>query len=473
MQCPVFEPSVEVVKTSDAPAVGLAAGDTVTYTITATNTSAVTQSDITIQDALPGGTTYVAREHERHRTGRDNVDVRRQLLDRRLRWEQGSVSWDPDWVEVNESDGAGSGDIRVMSHLGSNALRLQDRSEGARRAVNLAAFDTVTMIFDYSRSGLDDANDYVSVQASSNGTTWTELDRIAGPGTDPIYRTMSVDLTGYRTAGAAIRFLTSNTMGGSDAVFIDNVVIEGTTVDTETRTNQTGDPTPLLDGTPPTLVMPADLFSLPPGESISVTFQAVVDEVLDPSITEITNRAFVATDLQPTFDVSEVTDPVARPSLALAKTLAANADEDGSNSVSVGDTLQYEFTAVNDGDLELSGVAIDDPLPGLSSLSCAPLQPTTLVPGATLTCTATYVVTQADVDAGGIVNTATVEGTAPHGAPVADPSTATTPINRVGSVTVVKSLETDPTGIGAGDTLDYTFTSHQHGHRDIGCDHRR
>ena len=455
---PVFEPSVEVVKTSDAPAVGLAAGDTVTYTITATNTSAASQSDVTIQDALPGGTTYVAESTSvtgpvvTVSTYGDNFSTGG------FGGSTGSSPWDPDWVEVNESDGAGSGDIRVMSHLGSNALRLQDRSEGARRAVNLAAFDTVTMIFDYSRSGLDDANDYVSVQASSNGTTWTELDRIAGPGTDPIYRTMSVDLTGYRTAGAAIRFLTSNTMGGSDAVFIDNVVIEGTTVDTETRTNQTGDPTPLLDGTPPTLVMPADLFSLPPGESISVTFQAVVDEVLDPSITEITNRAFVATDLQPTFDVSEVTDPVARPSLALAKTLAANADEDGSNSVSVGDTLQYEFTAVNDGDLEVSGVAIDDPLPGLSSLSCAPLQPTTLVPGATLTCTATYVVTQADVDAGGIVNTATVEGTAPHGAPVADPSTATTPINRVGSVTVVKSLETDPTGIGAGDTLDYAFT---------------
>ena len=41
--------------------------------------------------------------------------------------------------------------------------------------------------------------------------------------------------------------------------------------------------------------------------------------------------------------------------------------------------------------------------------------PATLAPGASLSYTATYVVTQADIDAGGLSNTATVVGTPPSG----------------------------------------------------------
>ena len=57
-------------------------------------------------------------------------------------------------------------------------------------------------------------------------------------------------------------------------------------------------------------------------------------------------------------------------------------------------------------------MTVTDPMPGLSAIACPA---TTLAPGASETCTATYTTTQADVDAGSITNTGTATGTPPTG----------------------------------------------------------
>ncbi len=96
--------------------------------------------------------------------------------------------------------------------------------------------------------------------------------------------------------------------------------------------------------------------------------------------------------------------------LGLEKSLLSNADEDRSGTVSLGDTLTYSFVATNTGNVTLTGVTIvDGTLPGLSALICTPPQPATLAPTQTLNCTATYVVTQADAEAGQIDNLATAD----------------------------------------------------------------
>jgi uncharacterized repeat protein (TIGR01451 family) len=158
-----------------------------------------------------------------------------------------------------------------------------------------------------------------------------------------------------------------------------------------------------------------------------------------------------------TADVTLVAPPV--PALSLAKSLSANADEDGSGDVSEGDTLTYSFVATNSGTANLTNVSISDPLPGLSALSCTPSQPASLAPGARLECTATYVVTAADVIAGVINNTATA------GSDQTDPvnDSETVSINTP-ALSLMKSLSANADEDGSGDvslndTLTYSFVA--------------
>ena len=164
----------------------------------------------------------------------------------------------------------------------------------------------------------------------------------------------------------------------------------------------------------------------------------------------------------------ESVSPPQNPSIALVKTLASNADEDGSGDVSVGDTLTYQFVATNDGDVTLDLVTVTDPLPGLSALSCAPGAGASLAPATTMTCTATYSVTQADVDAGSIDNTATVTSERPGGDPgdpaddVTDTDDLSVGIPAVPEIQLTKSLtgnaDEDGSGdVSVGDTLSYEF----------------
>jgi len=93
--------------------------------------------------------------------------------------------------------------------------------------------------------------------------------------------------------------------------------------------------------------------------------------------------------------------------LTLDKSLSSNDDEDDSKTVTVNDTLHYDFVAANAGNVTLTNVMIVDPLIGLSALDCDVAQPAMLAPGESLTCSATYVVATGDVIAGSIDNTAT------------------------------------------------------------------
>jgi uncharacterized repeat protein (TIGR01451 family) len=98
--------------------------------------------------------------------------------------------------------------------------------------------------------------------------------------------------------------------------------------------------------------------------------------------------------------------------------------------------LTYHFTVTNRGNVTLDPVTVTDTMPGLSPISCPD---TSLAPAAFETCTATYMTTQADLDAGGITNTASVSGTPPSGPPAKDNGTATTPAIENPTLTIIKS----------------------------------
>ena len=128
------------------------------------------------------------------------------------------------------------------------------------------------------------------------------------------------------------------------------------------------------------------------------------------------------------------------------------------NYATVGEMISYTITVTNTGNVTVTGVVVSDPLADPGSIVCAPATPLTLLPGQSTTCTAIHTVTQADIDAGSVVNTATAAGTDPGGNPVTDPSNpVTVPAVQTPALTTVKSSTTTNYAL-VGDVIRYTIT---------------
>ena len=156
-----------------------------------------------------------------------------------------------------------------------------------------------------------------------------------------------------------------------------------------------------------------------------------------------------ATDVDALF----IPGPPRNPNLSLTKTASPT------SYTGPGETITYTFVATNTGNVTLTSAAISDPKPGLSALACTPGQPTTLAPGASLTCTATRTTTQGDVNAGSVGNNATVTGSPPFGPPIFRPGSVTIPgPTRAPAIDLVKTA--NPVAVdSAGDLVTYTFVA--------------
>lgn len=163
-----------------------------------------------------------------------------------------------------------------------------------------------------------------------------------------------------------------------------------------------------------------------------------------------------------TFETDDPTETslTQAPLISLVKSISSAAL---STPPQVGDVISYAFAITNTGNVTLNDIALTDAVAGVV-ISNPTNWTGPLLPSATNSTafTATYALTQADINAGTFVNTARVQGTGPGvgGAPttVNASSTATQPVARTSSLTVVKSatptLTTPP---AAGDVIGYTF----------------
>lgn len=147
------------------------------------------------------------------------------------------------------------------------------------------------------------------------------------------------------------------------------------------------------------------------------------------------------------------------------------------NEAKAGTTLTYSFKISNDGNIPINGVSIDDGLHGLSSISIDWHGHDGTIPaGSSVTGTATYKVTQEDVDAGKVDNSATASGTDAHGGRLSKTSTVSTKIERTGKLETVKSVDAKSlTGdrAKAGTVLTYTVAVRNTGNvtlRNVACD---
>ncbi len=95
---------------------------------------------------------------------------------------------------------------------------------------------------------------------------------------------------------------------------------------------------------------------------------------------------------------------------------------------------------------------------------------TTLAPGATTTCTKTYTLTQADVDAGHVANTATAAGTPPTGSPVTATDDTDSPITAGPAITLDQAGRSPD---GNTRRFDHRLHVHREEHRQRDPDLRR
>ena len=169
---------------------------------------------------------------------------------------------------------------------------------------------------------------------------------------------------------------------------------------------------------------------------------------------------------------SVVVPQPAAPSVAIEKTATVTpaADQGG---VMVGDAIAYAYVVTNTGNVDLASVAVDDPTVG--AVSCPTPASPGLAPGASETCIgdSSRTVTQADVDAGSVTDTATAVGTDTAGgvSPVSSASTATVPaVAPKPAVSLVKIADAstgDTSSLTVGETINYSYVVTNTGNVDL------
>ena len=203
--------------------------------------------------------------------------------------------------------------------------------------------------------------------------------------------------------------------------------------------------------------------SLAPGTSTTCTSSAHVVSQADVDAGVVSNTATAAGRAPGGSAIvsapSSADTPVAQFAALSAQKHAVVNDLNHDGRTDLGDTITWSVTVSDTGTVSVSSVAIDDPKGG--PMTCAA---TALAPGASTVCTATlpYAISQPDVDAGRVDNTATASATDPQGAPVMSAeASVTTPVAAVSALSLIKQaalFDTDGDGVpGLGDTISWTF----------------
>ncbi|HEX3823541.1 MAG TPA: hypothetical protein VHV79_03645 [Mycobacteriales bacterium] len=337
-------------------------------------------------------------------------------------------------ITVNEGAFSGTGTLSAATCPGGSLAPSASATCTATYTVTQADIDAGSISNTATVSAKDPANATSTSVPSTAVVTTLEgpaltLDKTASP-------------TSVSTAGQTITysFLITNT---------GNATLTGATID---EGNFTG------SGLLSAVSCPAGSASMAPNATVTCTATYTVSQA-DIDAGSIANTA-TAVATPP----SDLVGPIVSPPSTSAVSVDANPALTVVKSVSptsvsaAGQGVTYSFLVTNTGNVTMHGISVNEgPFSGTGTLSSATCPPGSLAPSASVTCTATYIVTQADLDAGSVSNTATVTGLDPTGAPeTSSPSTATLSAPAAPALRIQKTAS--PTAVDSvGQTVTYSF----------------
>ena len=207
-----------------------------------------------------------------------------------------------------------------------------------------------------------------------------------------------------------------------------------------------------------------EAITLAPGDSATLRYSYTVTEA-DLVAGNVTNVA-TATGADPegnpveTEATTTVTTEEAVSSLDVAKVTTSQPFE--GNAYTLDETITYEVTVTNDGNLTVEGVTVIDELAGATLAEGESAEVGTLAPGESATLHYSYTVTEADVLAGKVMNVATATGTSTNPddpeVPV-DPGTTEDPVETPRPSLFASKTASDPADGKAfqlGEKIAYT-----------------
>ena len=151
---------------------------------------------------------------------------------------------------------------------------------------------------------------------------------------------------------------------------------------------------------------------LDPTEAVTCTASYTVTQA-DLNTGSVTNTAKASADGTESNDDSETATADPNPALTLVKTASPT------TYIALGNQIGYSYLVKNIGNVTIRSLTVsDDKITGSNSVICPD---TTLAPGGETTCTATYTITEADINEGSVTNTAMAEGKDPTDEAVTSP----------------------------------------------------
>ena len=133
------------------------------------------------------------------------------------------------WTENGDDGASCAGDVQVQEDVlgiepGNNRLLIGVKDNGVTRQMNLSAYSTAYLHFDYRRN-IAGIAPVVSVEIWDDGSSsWVEVGQINN-GVDAVYNHLSYDITAYISANTQVRFTSSVTFASTDYIYLDNIAI--------------------------------------------------------------------------------------------------------------------------------------------------------------------------------------------------------------------------------------------------------